>query len=120
MEHEMTAREFIRAYYRMCEDVYLHDCTDCPLRTAADSHKVTCEGLMRSYPDEAADLVEQWAKEHPEKKRKTYAEDFKEKYPKANIAGICRGNLYGHKESCCPRHGDCVACWNEEMEDKDE
>ena len=112
-KHEMTAREFLTAYKRMCASYPETDCTGCPLHTEyKDCMDAPCEWDI----DKILPAVEQWAAEHLEKKHKTYAEDFIEKFPKSTISGECRGHLYGHKTTCCPQHGDCVACWNEEME----
>ena len=64
-----------------------------------------------------------------EKKRKTYAEDFKEKHPKADmlhtipltgrdVPNLCRAIIYGETMNC-PVAG-CRVCWNEEMDGEDE
>lgn len=64
-----------------------------------------------------------------EKKCKTYAEDFKEKHPKADmlhtipltghdIPNLCRAIIYGETMNC-PVAG-CRVCWDKEMEDEDE
>lgn len=67
------------------------------------------------------------------KKRKTYAEDFFEKFPNAKPRYedgkdplyrepyACREHLYGTKgKQCDGIICNCVGCWNEEMEDEDE
>lgn len=73
---------------------------------------------MLSYED---------GKKHPEKK-KTYAEDFFEKFPKAphsirdgkitDRPAACRSSVYGWGLKCSTVH-DCAACWNAEMEGKE-
>lgn len=91
--------------------------------------------LVRWLDDEDLSFVEKWAREHPEvktdhpEKRKTYAEDFFEKFPKANRMceanicldnarpAVCRADIY--RVGNCDGYftGDCQACWNEEMEE---
>ena len=113
--HEMTAREFLEILKR---------------QAIVEQREIHIQFYPTSYTlgDFNAWIaqVEQWAKEHPEKKRKTYAEDFKQKFPNACFT------LDGHPEACrnaiykgddCWRGGqwaedvDCTACWNEQMED---
>lgn len=67
--------------------------------------------------------------EAPEKKRKTYAEDFFSKYPDAphstkngmvtDRPAACRMVIYGGGPLCITTKCDCAACWNEEMEADD-
>lgn len=61
--------------------------------------------------------LQKWSNEHP---KKTYAQDFFEKFPKApkdktfkeKCPWVCRMGIYGGE---CPSAG-CVECWNEPME----
>ncbi len=51
--------------------------------------------------------------------KKTYAQDFLEKFPNAPVkdevmASICRQKVYG---TGCPAYDDCCDCWNEVMPD---
>lgn len=68
----------------------------------------------------AIEIVQKWSDEHP---KKTYAQDFFEKFPKApNYAGVnpvvCRKKIYGEHENCdCT--GVCYRCWNEPMNDEE-
>ncbi len=125
---EMTAREFVKARRRLCEahlnaitqsvDDFVTRCEGCVLENY-------CEGSKDNVDGEVA-IVEQWAKEHPEKKRKTYAEDFFSKYPDAphstkngmvtDRPAACRMVIYGGGPLCITTKCDCAACWNEEME----
>ena len=63
--------------------------------------------------DQAIDIVSEWSKAHP---RKTYKDDFLEKFPKAKIEEadfpICRIRVYGG--SC--NSVLCTDCWNKPME----
>lgn len=66
----------------------------------------------------AVENLQKWSDEHP---KKTYAQDFFEKFPKApkdktfkeKCPWVCRMGIYGGE---CPSAG-CVECWNEPMEE---
>lgn len=71
----------------------------------------------------AIETVQKWSDEHP---KKTYAQDFFEKFPKAqsNSDGtplfVCRKRIYGGvppKSEECDYTGACKNCWNEPMEE---
>lgn len=71
----------------------------------------------------AIKTVQKWSDEHPEK---TYAQDFFEKFPKAqrNWDGtpfVCRKRIYGGIHSAtledCDYTRACYRCWNEPMEE---
>ena len=75
----------------------------------------------------AIEIVQKWSDEHP---KKTYAQDFFEKFPKAKggIDGtpfLCRQRIYGGvplkgaEWECeeCDYTGTCKDCWNEQMEE---
>lgn len=72
----------------------------------------------------AVDNLQKWSDEHPEK---TYAQDFFEKFPKAqsNPDGtpfVCRKRIYGGIHSTlenCDYTGACYKCWNEPMNDEE-
>lgn len=111
---EMSAREFGEKWRRLCKFFSQSPCSMCPLYAFGD----TC-----SLPTtQSIAIIEKWAQEHPEKRRKTYAEDFKQKYPKGltinGIPSYCRETLYkvGGRQLCDEKSGQCEACWNEEME----
>ena len=91
-------------------------CWLCPLSDQKNGMGIGCRELEWRYPEKAEDIVKQWAKEHPQK---TYMEDFLEKFPKAkigehNIPTACREYIYG---GGCPEPANCLACWNEPMEE---
>ena len=62
--------------------------------------------------------LQKWSDEHP---KKTYAQDFFEKFPdaprdelyKKRYPWVCRAGIYGGE---CPRI-ECDECWNEPMEE---
>ena len=70
----------------------------------------------------AVENLQKWSDEHP---KKTYAQDFFEKFPKAqsNSDGtpfVCRKRIYGGIRSTledCGYTGTCENCWNEPMEE---
>lgn len=128
MKHEMTAREFLYQAKRMCKSYYRPepagpDCSSCDFLDYCNEPQ-----YLPSNVDVCIAVVEQWAKEHPEGKRKTYAEDFLEKflntkiYKEENRPGFCRKEIYEGKSGYCAGYarGECCACWNEEMEDTDD
>ena len=122
---EMTARDFVRGYSRMCHTT--HQCYKCPIFAEADKEKPvkSCWFWVRDNCEKAVSIVEQWAKEHPEKKQKTYAEDFREhfKHEWNDIDNnwACKERLYNNNAECTdsPRC-DCTACWNEPMPEEEE
>ena len=115
---EMTAREYEEAFHRIsCEDV--------------ETYRVWWEAIHDEDWGRAVAIVEEWAKEHPKKKRKTYAEDFREHFNREWNDGtskdipffLCRNQLY--KGQYCDMHSSkavnykaCAECWNAEMEEE--
>ena len=85
---------------------------DCPMFGVCD----VCSGLLCAEDVKTAiEIVQKWSDEHP---KKTYAQDFFEKFPKAqsNSDGtpyVCRQTMYGEE---CPNI-ECDDCWNEPMEE---
>ena len=66
--------------------------------------------------------LQKWSDEHP---KKTYAQDFFEKFPKAQSGSdgtpfVCRKTIYGEvrpNDKRCDRREACKNCWNEPMEE---
>lgn len=113
----MKAVVFLKEKRRMCES-YKYRCTGCPLWTHKEHRAIGCNAILKDYPEDAVELVEQWAKEHP---RKTYKQDFFEKHPYATKTEkgnpvVCRKNIYGWESTGCGIV--CSACWNEEMKEE--
>ena len=88
-------------------------CKDAPTRICAEDVKMAIE------------TVQKWSDEHP---KKTYAQDFFEKFPKAqrNWDGtpfVCRKRIYGGIHSAtledCDYTRACYRCWNEPMNDEE-
>ena len=73
--------------------------------------------------EEAVEILQKWSNEHP---KKTYAQDFFEKFPKAQACSdgspfVCRKRIYGGIHSTlenCDYTGACYRCWNEPMNDE--
>ena len=90
-------------------------CWLCPLSDHKNGMGIGCRELEWRYPEKAEEIVKQWAKEYPQK---TCAQDFFEKYPKAEKDKYgnpkpCRKDIYG---GCCSDYDSCTECWNEPME----
>ena len=70
----------------------------------------------------AIENLQKWSNEHP---KKTYAQDFFEKFPKAQSGSdgtpfVCRKTIYGEvrpNDKRCDRREACKNCWNEPMEE---
>lgn len=68
------------------------------------------------------EAIQKWSDEHP---KKTYAQDFFEKFPDAQVCSdgspfVCRKRIYGGvplKGEECDYTGACKNCWNEPMEE---
>ena len=71
----------------------------------------------------AFENLQKWSDEHP---KKTYAQDFFEKFPKAQsgsdgIPFVCRKRIYGGTHPTfenCNYTGACYKCWNEPLNDE--
>lgn len=87
---------------------------------------VFCEhpGITRGaeYAKKLIENLQKWSNEHP---KKTYAQDFFEKFPKAQSYSdgtplTCRKRIYGgappKDEECYT--GACKSCWNEPLNDE--
>lgn len=104
--------DYLAERKRMCD---AHDeCEHCPL----DDY---CSGIALRVKNskQAIEIVQKWSDEHP---RKTYLQDFFEKFPNAKKdsyglpSSVCIKNIYGEKRNHCDDK-NCVECWNEPMEE---
>lgn len=114
--------EFLKDAQRMCRCV--DDCDFCKNRS-----NDTCYITDYLSDDDIYEYIEsvfEWTNCHP---RKTYAQDFFEKFPKAKpdkegVPRMCRANCYGGSCQYSAVSGagpaPCKACWNEEMEAADD
>lgn len=105
----MDTAKFIKEYKRMCDSYAL--CKDCPNANIEDS----CGYFDADTLSRIIQTVEEWSAAHP---RKTYAQDFFEKFPKAvgDYPSMCRKAIYqGDLDRVCSC--SCLSCWNEPMEE---
>lgn len=73
--------------------------------------------------EKAVENLQKWSNEHP---KKTYAQDFFEKFPKAQSYSdgspvVCRKIIYGEIRppfENCYYTGACYKCWNEPLNDE--
>ena len=114
---------FFSELRRLCDSRATCEATardkQCPLYDFCElAHSRVCanDAIM------AMEALQKWRDEHP---KKTYAQDFFEKFPKAqsNSDGtpfVCRKMIYGGIRSTpedCDYTGTCENCWNEPMEE---
>lgn len=103
----------IKDLKRMCE---MQECdADCPLWREDKS----C--LPDDLPDNADEIVDKWVQEHP---AKTYAMDFFEKFPNAQLDSYgapraCVNAIYGLGDCSKSEISGiiCRECWNQEMKE---
>ena len=101
-----------------CEAI-AHD-ERCPL---CDFCELTYSKIYAEDAIKAVENLQKWSDEHP---KKTYAQDFFEKFPKAqsNSDGtpfVCRKRIYGGIRSTledCDYTGACYRCWSEPLNDE--
>lgn len=115
----------IEDFSRMCNFYRGHgkggECQNCPLYTVVlpgSCHLFLCE-----HTAEADSIIDKWCKKHP---KKTYAQDFLEKFPDAPknheglpVASAC--DIYGEKEyfvKYCANYDSCSKCWEEVIPDE--
>lgn len=92
----------------------------CPLFVFCE-HAITA--ICTEETIKAIESLQKWSDEHS---KKTYAQDFFEKFPKAQgcLEGtpfVCRKRIYGgiHPTfETCDYTGACYRCWNEPLNDE--
>ena len=96
------------------------------LKRLYDSRDGWCADVLTTICAEdvktAIEIVQKWSDEHP---KKTYIQDFFEKFPKAQNDSdgtpfACRKRIYGGvrpNDKRCNRREACYECWNEPMEE---
>ena len=115
---------FLHEFKRLCasRDGCVADAANkerCPMFGVCDD---ALTRICAEYAETAIEIVQKWSDEHP---KKTYAQDFFEKFPKAQSGSdgtpfVCRKTIYGEvppKGERCDRRGACKNCWNEPMEE---
>lgn len=94
---------------------------DCPMFGVCSlTHSKLCAEVIKT----AIKTVQKWSDEHP---KKTYAQDFFEKFPEARptadgVPRMCRVDCYGGscRQPSIDANEMCKCCWNEEMEAADD
>ena len=116
--------DFFAEAKRFCDsrNVCMSGATDkeqCPLLAFCAQKRPVCAKDVKT----AMKTVQKWSDEHP---KKTYAQDFFEKFPdapkdeavKGKCPWACRIGIYG---GGCPKIepeiDSCYECWNEPMEE---
>lgn len=105
----MDAVEYLKQKNRMTNNCTIA-CNTCPLAIENNNRNLVCANFVRHYIEEAVEIVENWAKEHP---AKTYKDVFLEKFPDAKIEknGVpypCIIYLFGEKvrPGACGQSGE--------------
>ena len=122
----MDALKFAKEFKRMCRIYTKTTCKGCPREKCL---KCGIEELSDTGIKELINDVEKWSKEHPPKTR---LQDFREKYPNAEVYPdgqpvICCARL-GYREYCGKSLDDnhegfkegfkaCFNCWNMPVEE---
>lgn len=112
----MDAVEFLKTLRRMCNS----ECRECELGKRLGALD-TCALWQKAHPEEAVEIAEKWAKEHPAKTRQS---EFLKHYPNAKILlgclNACPMDVFGDTEASC-NHQPCYECkkafWLAEVED---
>lgn len=123
----MDAVEFFKTANRLCENQ--KSCNGCPIckeGMCMVRRMVILNDKSIKSIEETVSIVEQWAKDHPVKTRKS---EFLKMFPNAEMVNIERTFCVAHFEPTkkCkgvnPSEEQCIACryrfWNEEVTDND-
>ena len=116
--------DFFTEVKRLCDsratcDDTAHD-ERCPFFKCCRNMLITLDAVEI---EKTVEILQKWSNEHP---KKTYEQDFFEKFPKAQVCSdgspfVCRKRIYGGIHSTlesCDYTGACYKCWNEPMNDE--
>lgn len=117
----MDAVEYIKALRRLCKMQKI--CNGCPLRLNGDCIAGLCDDGLCDGAEKAAQIVEQWAKDHPVKTRQS---EFLKMFPNADLTHLLPCHVEKDKRPMrCAKYGylsitcRCDRCrddyWNEEV-----
>lgn len=82
-------KNIMREYHRMCNGM---SCDNCPIASTSNGIDLSCNDLMRKFPEEAERIIMQWAKKHPVmSNRKKFKEVFG--FDVATMFEVNRGNV---------------------------
>ena len=115
---------FLSEFKRLCDSreecvANVADEENCPMfGVCSITHSKLCAETIKT----AIETVQKWS---DEQQKKTYMQDFFEKFPKAQLDSdgtpfACRKKLYGGvrpNDRRCDRREACKNCWNEPMEE---
>lgn len=114
----MDAVKFVKTLGRMCDA----ECIKCEFWKRR-SRWESCNAWQKNHPEEAVEIVEKWAKEHPAKTRQS---EFLKMFPDAPIypdTGLVRVSpCQVDRALCgnCPTGTNCIKCrkkfWLAEVE----
>lgn len=111
----------ITEWKRMC---HTEGCAKCPVHPVWDRGDMPCPACFADAPKEVEEIIAKWSREHP---RKTRADDFFEKHPKARkdctgVPTVCCTDCGYCTESDCEALGEkddpCMRCWNIPVENE--
>ena len=116
----MDAVEFLKTLHRMCD----RHCTNCEFGKRLCGFVTSCTVWRKTHPEEAVEIAEKWAKEHPVKTRQSV---FLEQYPEAAISkdgaiAICPLEISAAYSGACNKGNSdvCADCkrqfWLAEVE----
>lgn len=97
----MDAVEYLKERHRMCYSSAA--CDSCRLRAEAAKAHEMCGEYVENHPEKAVEIVERWAKEHPQKTRQS---ELLKMFPRASmtadgIIAFCPDSMDSEFE--CPR-----------------
>ena len=121
----MDAVKYVKTQFRLCRSK--DSCSECPLQ---DKENCCCITDTIEYVEKAVQIVEEWAKDNPEKTRKS---EFLKMFPNADMQKIytlfpCVMDQTIRPTRCVKYESfssskKCVECrkdyWNEEVTDND-
>lgn len=94
-------------YARMCK--FYNDCKICPLGRDNNRKGITCDYIVRVYPDKANEIILKWCEEHPVETRQS---KFLEMFPNArkDADGIlCTCPQFANKDFPCQEKEKCCS-----------
>ena len=116
----MKAVDYLKTRGRMTKNCNI-SCGMCPLDYNNNKKDTVCSKFENNYPEEAVEIVENWAKEHPVK---TYLSVLLEKLPNVKLVengtpkNLCPKDIFRITEDKCSTE-KCVECWNREYKEEE-
>lgn len=119
----MDAVEYIKALRRLCKTQKI--CNGCPLRSNGACIAGLCDDGLCDGAEKAAQIVEQWSKNHPIKTRQS---EFLKMFPDADLTRLLpcviekdKRVMRCAKYSCLSNPNYCGMCrddyWTEEVDE---